>query len=431
MAAGWMDLSGGKQLLQQVQWLKSFGVRYEVAVTGLSLPLVMMTAAMGAVACWASYGIKQSPRGYFALLLWATAAAIGSLVLQDFFMAAAATVALVVIIYFLAAGWGTDRRIPAARRFLYFGIAGMAAAIAGMAVIDRAGAAASSTWYWLAIAGFGALMAVVPLHLWLADLLAESATPVGILVVSLVQTAGAYGILHAVHATAAEKIPTILVANDATLGWIGLAVAAYSALSAMGQKDLMRLAANLSVAQMGFFLIGIASGAAATEGAGFLLVTHGISAGMTVYVCGMIRERVGHCEIDRLGGLAAHMPAFAGWSAVGVLGMVGVPGLCGFVGEMLVIMGIFARPTSASDSMEHAVLLGVSGIAVMAILIGIGVWMYQRVYLGSPRPEHSNVARMSLSERWILAVLGIAVVGLGIMPMLVTEVMRGAADIGK
>ncbi|HVT81556.1 MAG TPA: hypothetical protein VHM90_12950, partial [Phycisphaerae bacterium] len=106
MAAGWMDLSGNKQLVQRADWLKSFGIHYEVAVTGLSLPLVMLTAAMGAVAAWASYNIKQSVRGYFVLIQWATAAALGVLVLQDVFMSAAAAAALVVLVYFLAAGWG-------------------------------------------------------------------------------------------------------------------------------------------------------------------------------------------------------------------------------------------------------------------------------------------------------------------------------------
>ncbi len=436
MAAGWIDLSGGKQLVQSAPWLKGLGVNYEVAVTGITLPLVMMAAAMGAVACWAAYGVKQSVRGYFALLLWSLAAGLGTLVLQDVFMSAGAAIALVVTIYFLAVGWGGGRRVPAARRFLYFGIAGMAAALAGIAVLERGGVAAATAeiWFWVMAAGFGALMAAAPLHLWLADLLAECTTPVGMLVVSLVQTAGAFGILHVVHFVAAAKMPEAARMADGTLGWIGLAVAAYAILSAMGQKDLMRLAANFSVAQMGFFLMGIANGAAATEGAAFLLVAHGISAGMMVFVCGMIRERVGHCEIDRLGGWAGHMPAFAGWSAVGILGMAGVPGLCGFVGEMLVMLGIFGRRSDATIDFaaeRHAILLGVSGLAAMAILMGIGVWMYQRVYMGSPRPEHSNVARMSLSERWILAVLGIGVAGLGIMPMVVTEVMRGAADVGK
>jgi NADH:ubiquinone oxidoreductase subunit 4 (subunit M) len=116
-----------------------------------------------------------------------------------------------------------------------------------------------------------------------------------------------------------------------------------------------------------------------------------------------------------------------------MLGLAGVPGLCGFVGQILVVMGIFGHRNEwgaggAVPGMERQLaLLGAGGVAVMAVLMGVGVWMYQRVYMGAPRPEHSNVARMSLSERWILAVLGAAVIGLGLMPMAVTGMMRGAA----
>jgi NAD(P)H-quinone oxidoreductase subunit 4 len=431
MAAGWMDPAGGRQLIQNAPWLASIGIDYEVGATGLSLPLMMLAAGMGAVACWASYGVKQSVRGYFALLLWSIAAALGALALQEPLLAAGATLVLAVVIYFLAAGWGGDRRVPAARRFLYFGVAGMAAVTAGLA-LQRRGGMPPEWSVWATLAGFGALMAVVPLHVWLGDLLAEATTPVGMVVVCFVQTAAAYGLMQWLQGPLAEshfdegRVRECLV-------WIGLGVAAYAALGAMGQRDLMRLAANFSIAQMGFVLMGIAVGPVTMEGAGFMLVAHGLAAGMMVYCCGMIRERVGHCEIERLGGLAGHMPGFAGWSAVGMLGLAGVPGLCGFVGQILVVMGIFGHRNEwgaggAVPGMERQLaLLGAGGVAVMAVLMGVGVWMYQRVYMGAPRPEHSNVARMSLSERWILAVLGAAVIGLGLMPMAVTGMMRGAA----
>jgi NADH-quinone oxidoreductase subunit M len=145
---------------------------------------------------------------------------------------------------------------------------------------------------------------------------------------------------------------------------------------------------------------------------------------MWVFVAGMVQDRVGHTEIARLGGLGGHMPAFSGWAAVAFLGAMGMPGLGVFAGVLLVLMGTFEKGGAAGGA--AAMWLGVVGAGVLVLLMGCCVWTYQRVFLGAPRPEHSNVARMSLSERWILAILGLASLMLGVVPALVTEPMREA-----
>ena len=271
-------------------------------------------------------------------------------------------------------------------------------------------------------------MAVVPVHRWLAEVLTEAATPVAMMVVAVMQTAGGYALI---------RISTrILVGTKAgePLWWVallGVITMIYGGLAAAGQKDLRRVVAYGSVAQMGFVLLGIATFTpTGLLGASYLLVGHGVAAAMMVFLAGMIQDRAGHCEIERLGGLSGHMSAFGGWGLLGFLAMMGLPGLCVFVGELLVVMGTFSAGRAGYS--EHItggwVWLGTLSAGMMAMLTGIWVWTYQRVFMGPPRPEHSNWARMSMSEKWILALLGVTAAALGVMPMVVTEPMRGAVE---
>jgi NADH-quinone oxidoreductase subunit M len=131
-----------------------------------------------------------------------------------------------------------------------------------------------------------------------------------------------------------------------------------------------------------------------------------VAAGMMVLVAGMVESRVGHSQWERLGGLGGHLPALAAWSAVAFLGTAGMPGSGTFVAVALVVLGAFER---------GAAWLGVVGVVALAGLIGCAAWAYGKVFMGSPRPEHSNVARLSVSEKWMLLLLGLAVVGLGMI----------------
>jgi NADH-quinone oxidoreductase subunit M len=335
------------------------------------------------------------------------------------------------MMYFLMTGWGTERKLRAARRYLYLALPAMVCVLAGAlpgGLVWGGGAnppalpaATSALGFWAMFAGFGILAAVVPAHWWLSDVVTESSTPIALLTVGVMQTLGAYGLLRLGHPQFAGD------AHAWPAGLLGAITMAYGALAALGQKNLKRMAAYVSISLMGCVVLGIAMGTAASiMGAVFLLAGHAVGVGMMVFVAGMIQDRLGHTEIERLGGLGGHMPALAGWGAVAFLGAMGLPGLCVFAGEVLVLMGTFER--SREGTAHGYVWLGAAGIGSMALLLGCCVWSYQRVFLGAPRPEHSNVARMNVSERWLLAILGLTSVALGILPALLTDAVRSTAE---
>jgi len=427
-AGGLMDYS-----TPDVQFTaRLFGLRgMGIGVDGFSMPLVLLAAGMGMMASLASYGIKQSVKSYFTLVQFWLAAALGVLVAREGVALAGCLLAAVVLMYFLMAGWGTERKLRAARRYLYLTLPALACALAG--TLSGGGtpggganpaalpAETSTLGFWAMFAGFGILTALTPVHWWLSEVVTEASTPIAMLTVGVMQTLGAYGLLRLGHPLFAHE------AHAWPAGLLGAITMAYGALAALGQKNLKRMAAYVSISLMGCVVLGGAMGTAASiTGAVFLLAAHAVGVGMMVFVAGMIQDRLGHTDIPRLGGLGGHMPALAGWGAMAFLGAMGLPGLCVFAGEVLVVMGTLER--SREGAAHGIVWLAVTGVGAMALLLGGCVWTYQRVFLGAPRPEHSNVARMSVSERSLLAIFGLAVVALGILPALLTDAVRVTAE---
>jgi NADH-quinone oxidoreductase subunit M len=455
MAAGWVDYSqGGElQLVMRGPWLRAVGAGFSLGVDGLSMPLMLLVAGMGVMACWASYGVGRSPRAYFGLLVWLVTAALAVFAAADLVLLAAAVAVMLVPLYFLVGGWGGPRREYAASKlFLFSKIAAVLLLLAAVGVyratraggtgggangfdlprlvtdpalaaqVDAGGLAGAE--FGLLLAAFGILMAVAPVHTWLADVLAEAAAPVAMLTAAAVPAVGAYGLMRVAY-------PLLGVQAAGYWPWVaalGAATILYGALGALAQRDLRRVVAFAAVAQAGYVLLGVAVlSPTAAAGAAYALVGNGIALGMLVFVSGMIADRAGHCDLRRLGGLGGHMPVFAGWSAVGFLAAAGLPGLCGFVGPLLVLLGTFAGGRGGGPGTAATAWLAVLAAGGLVLTGACWVWTYQRVFLGAPKPEHSNVARLSSSEKWILAAFAVLAVVLGVMPGLVLDAVRGWA----
>ena len=452
IGAGWMDWSQGSepQLTMRFAWLGVLGSAYSIGVDGLSMPLVLLTAAMGMIACWASYGIIRAGRAYFALLLWAVVGLLGAFIAQDLLLFFVFFELSLVPLYFLIGGWGGPRKEYAASKFFLFSMVGALLLLVTLLVVYaqthgagpnnapvwdltqlvrnpgvrshiNAEAGLSTMAFWLLIVAFGIKMAIVPMHTWLGDALAEAPDSRGHVAGHCRDQSWRLwvdtGLLPHFSEQAAEQWRP--------MAWLGVFTILYAALAALAQKDLRRVVAFGSIAQMGYVLLGLAvMSQTAIQGVGFLLLAHGVSIGMLVFITGMIVDRTGHCEIKRLGGLAGHMPAFAGWSALGFLTAMGLPGLCVFVGELLILLGTFT--TMPKDGPRETVLwLGIIGAGAMLLTGACYIWAFQRIFLGAAKPEHSNVARLSSSEKWILVAFSLATVVLGILPGLLLEPMRG------
>jgi NADH-quinone oxidoreductase subunit M len=417
-----------------------------LGIDGLSLPLLVLTAALGVIAGWASYGVKHGPRRYYALLLLFVAAALAALVTLNALTLLICLMIAAVALFFLLAGWGADRKVPAARRFLYFAVLAIAALLTSLLLRFGSGVFSSAAdWsaattaaapvpvslppgsaaaFWFMLFGCATLAAVFPLHWWLADSVAEGSTPLALLTVGIMQTLGAYALLR----LAPLVVPPLGGPVASTIAaWpialVGTVTMLYGALAALGQSNLKRLAAFASVSLMGATFLGIAAATpTALLGAGHLLVGRALAVVLLLLVAGMIEQRLGHCDLPRLGGLAGHLPALGIWGAPAILGPCACPALSVFPGLFLIILGTFQRAPLSDAAAPFAgrpynfpVLAALATLA-LALLLATGVWTYQRVFLGAPRPEHSNVAPLSLSERWILALLTLAAVTLGLWP---------------
>jgi NADH-quinone oxidoreductase subunit M len=442
IAAGWIawGRSGEVQLVTRVRFLPWAGGEYFVGVDGLSMPLVLLTAAMGVVACWASYGIGRSVRAYCALLMWTLAGMLGALVSLNLLLLVVFLELAFVPLYFLVGIWGGVRKEYAASKLLLFSLVGMVGMIVFLAWAWGAGGdgaqaldltrirgaerlgSAGVGMFWLLMAAVGIRMGLVPLHTWVGDVLVEAPMPVALLVVAAATKLGAYVLLRV-------ALP-LFEENGGGLAWYGLAgigavSIVYGALAALAQRDARRVIAFGAIVQSGYVLLATATRSPlAVAGAGYSLVADAVALGMLVLVMGMIADRTGHCEIKRLGGLWGHMPALSGWGALAFLAAMGLPGLTGFFGHLLMVLGTYGAGGSYAVDRAWAQLLGAIAAGATVLTGAVFIWTYQRIFLGAPKPEHSNVARLSASEKWLLAAMGIAVVVLGVVPGILVEPVR-------
>ncbi|MCL2648846.1 MAG: NADH-quinone oxidoreductase subunit M [Phycisphaerales bacterium] len=466
----WASGAGGvgrAQLTFSCEWIRALGARYSVGVDCLSLPLVMLTAAIALLACWASYGITKFTRGYYALLLFLVSGTIGVFVSLDLLLFLVFFELAAVPLYFLIGIWGGgERRDVAATRMILFSVIGALAilcAVLGICyhtrglggekggvldLLELAGDRAVGAQfcygggaYWfgmvafgLCFFGFAVRMAAVPVHSWLAGAHAEAPTPISMLIAGTLQTTGAYGLLRVCYSIFPEQ---------AAHAWfyvslLGILTILYGIFVAMAQRDLKRLAAFWSMAAMGWIILGVGvMSAMAFTGVVFQLIAQGLVASLFFFTLGILVDRAHHAEISRFGGLWSHMPAYSGWAVLAFLAAMGLPGLCGFVGQLLILLGIFTAGDANGLLITHTngevymPLLWFGGLAILGMLLTVAclLWTFQRLFMGASRPEHQNFAGLSTAEKWIMASLGLAVVVLGVAPMLILDRIRPVIEV--
>ena len=425
------------QFREDFDWISAFGIRYTMGVDGISVVMVLLTTVLSAVAIFYSWEpIQRRVKEYYVTMLLLMVGMLGVFVSLDLFLFYVFWELSLIPMYLIIGIWGGPRRIYATLKFVVYTLVGsllMLVAILAVA-IAHAGAGNEFTFSYEALRGvpyaeglqllaFGAFFLAFavkvplwPFHTWLPDAHVEAPTAGSIILAGVLLKLGGYGFIR-------YSVPLLPDASATFAPWIiALSVIAilYGALVSMVQPDLKKLIAYSSVSHMGFVMLGIfVMNEQGLQGAIFEMVSHGITTGALFLLVGVIYERTHDRMIAHMGGLNARLPRYAALFGLFTFASIGLPGLSGFIGEFLVMLGAFRYNG------------WVGALAMVAIIFSAVymLWMFQRVFFHVPSdwmkrwwPRLSDLTR----NEWIaVAPLVVLVVVLGLFPGLVLGYTEG------
>jgi NADH-quinone oxidoreductase subunit M len=425
------------QLIEQAWWVRSAGLKYLVGIDGVGLWMVLLSTFLFPVAILASWRIETNVRLYMGAMLALETAVLGSFVALDLLLFFLFFEAILVPMYLLIGGWGGERRVYAAVKFFLFTMAGSAfLLVASIVLFAKAGPAlghgtfdireltrvaaglpvVTARWLFLAFfVAFAVKVPLFPLHTWLPDAHTEAPTAGSVLLAGVLLKVGAFGLLR-FNLTMFPEASRYFATFVSILAVIGIL---YGAVCALIQTDVKRLVAYSSVSHLGFVVLGIfAFTSQGITGGVLQMVNHGLATGALFLLVGMVYERTHTRELDQMGGLASVMPWLAGAFLFAVLASVGLPGLNGFIGEFLIVVGTFAVSHWFGS-------LAALGVVLAAIYL---LWSYQRLAFGPVREEHRGLPDVSLREVVVLAPVLALLLVLGVRPGIVTDGVQPATD---
>ena len=430
----------GFQFIERAAWLPDYGVHYFVGIDGISLFLVLLTTFLMPLVLIASWqDVDRSVRSYVFFMLFLETWMLGAFVSLNLFQFYVFWELMLVPMYFIIGIWGGPRRIYAAVKFFLFTMVGSllmlvallvvyylgfeqsgalnfdlvrapGAALPGVldTVIPRTGEAPwwrTQTWLFAAFAlAFAVKVPMVPLHTWLPDAHVEAPTAGSVVLAGVLLKMGTYGFVRFAMPlfpdAAYEATPWILL-----LSVVGIV---YGSLVAMVQSDVKKLVAYSSVAHLGFVTLGMfAWNAQGLNGSVLQMVNHGLSTGALFLLVGMLYERRHTRQITDFGGIAKPMPVFAAFFGLVTMSSIGLPGLNGFVGEFLILLGAFlSNPLWAT--------LATSGVVLGAAYM---LWMFRRVMFGPlDSPENRGLIDLGFREKFVMAAIAVPIFWIGIYP---------------
>ena len=432
----------GFQFGEAADWVPAFGIQYKLGVDGISLALVVLTTSLTAISILASFGpIKERVKEYMISFLILEVGMVGVFLALDMFLFYIFWELVLIPMYLIIGIWGGANRIYATIKFVLYTLVGsllMLVAILGMAYTYQT---ATGSWVgafdYLTLVGFGfdptlqffafaafflafaIKVPMFPFHTWLPDAHVEAPTAGSVILAGVLLKLGAYGLLR-------FNVPLF---PDAAVSWapliiiLSLIAIVYGAIVALVQPDLKKLVAYSSVSHMGFVTLGIfVFNEQGLHGAVLQMIAHGIITGALFLLVGVIYERTHDRTIARMGGLAGVVPVYAAIFGFFVLASLALPGLAGFVGEFLVIVGSF----------EYYPI--VAAVAALAMMLGAAylLWMYQRVIFGDLSDFLKGIGHhltdMDRYEVATLAPLVVMTVGFGLFPGLLLELWQAPVD---
>lgn len=458
------------QLQEQTEWFTLslgssfvFRVEYFLGVDGFSLPLVMLSSLIMVIGAISSWNIEKQVKGYYFLYLLLATSIVGCFVALDFFLFYLFFELMLLPMFFLIGIWGGKRRSYASIKFFIYTLVGSLLILIVMIGLYISTTAPGTTihtfnllhlmdpgnyltnslfapdsqqhlWglpirevaFLALILGFAIKLPVVPLHTWLPDAHVEAPTPISVLLAALLLKVGGYGILRIAYP----------IFPDAAFQWsyliagFGVLSIIYGGMNALAQRDLKRLVAYSSVSHMGFVLLGI--GALTPEGISgsfFHMLSHGLISGALFLIVGVLYDRTGDRKIENFSGLASQLPAYTAVVVIVFFASLGLPGLSGFVGEVLVLMGAFGSSNANGIIPSSMAILATLGILISAIYY---LWTLQRMFFGTywvrEAAWESRMKDLSIREYILFIPLIAFIILLGIWPKLILQVSQETTE---
>jgi NADH-quinone oxidoreductase subunit M len=429
--------SASFQFVERHAWIPAFGIDYSVGIDGISLFLVVLTGFLTPLALLSSWeSVHDRVKAFAMVVLALESAMVGVFVSLDLFLFYIFWDAMLIPMYFLIGIWGYDRRVYAAIKFMLYTMTGsvlMLVAILALAYYhnDVTGVPSFDLlklyelqiperlqfWGFLAFAlAFAIKVPLFPFHTWLPDAHVQAPTAGSVILAGVLLKMGTYGLLR----FAFPLFPDAALYFAPYLAGLAVTGIIYGALVAMVQPDLKKLVAYSSVSHLGFVALGIsAMNLQSVQGAVYQMLNHGVSTGALFLIVGMLSDRRHTRLISEFGGLKRVVPKLSAAFLIVTLASIGLPGLNGFVGELLILLGTFRwQPRFAA--------VAACGVLLSAVYM---LWMFQRVNYGPvTHEENEHLPDLTARERWALWPAVAMTIVMGVAPMWFLKPMEPSVE---
>jgi NAD(P)H-quinone oxidoreductase subunit 4 len=425
----------GLQLVESYDWIPQIGLKWSVAADGISMPLILLTGFITTLATLAAWPVTFKPRLFYFLILAMYGGQIAVFAAQDMLVFFLVWELELIPVYLLLAIWGGYKRQYAATKFilytalssLFILVAGLAMAFYGDTVTFDMHALGlkdySLGFEMLVYAGllisYGVKLPIVPLHTWLPDAHGEATAPVHMLLAGILLKMGGYALIR----MNVEMLPAAHAKFAPALVILGVVNIIYAALTSYAQRNLKRKIAYSSISHMGFVLIGIATFTdLGISGAVLQMVSHGLIGASLFFLVGATYDRTHTLVLEEMGGVAQKMPKIFAMFTACSLASLALPGMSGFVAELMVFVGFATSDAYSLPFRIIVVILAAIGVILTPIYL---LSMLREIFYGPENKDltgHEVLVDAEPREIFIIACLLIPIIGIGLYPKILTQI---------